>query len=228
MTSEDEVEAILASCERSLASGLVPDLRAERFWSAVGAAKRNASLATRYGTRIASIDRAVFGSWALFAMPVGAGTWIMVAATATAGAVATLALTARDPWNGVLLLAGTAGLLVTTHGLAHLAVGAAGGMRFTHWFIGSVGRPQPGVKLDYASYLRADPLWRAWMHASGAIVSKLVPFAMAGVGTAIGAPLWATLTLIAVGAVSIVTDALWSVQVSDWKKFRRELRYHTA
>ena len=67
-------------------------------------------------------------------------------------------------------------LLVTTHGLGHLAVGKARGMKFTHWFVGTMQRPQPGVKLDYATYLRVDAVGRAWMHASGAIVTKIVPF----------------------------------------------------
>ncbi len=46
-------------------------------------------------------------------------------------------------------------------------------MRVIYWFVGTIRRPQPGVKVDYASYLRAPPRQRAWMHASGAIVVEV-------------------------------------------------------
>jgi len=86
-----------------------------------------------------------------------------------------------------------------------------------------VGRPQPGVKTDYASYLAASPKQRAWMHASGAIVSKIIPFALIPAALIAGVPRWSIVLLIVVGAVSIITDAIWSTHFSDWKKFRREM-----
>jgi hypothetical protein len=80
------------------------------------------------------------------------------------------------------------------------------------------------LKLDYATYLRASAAHRAWMHAAGAIVSKIVPFAVVPYAIAVGADAWAVALLLAVGVVSIVTDVFWSVKASDWKKFRRERR----
>ena len=123
----------------------------------------------------------------------------------------------------LLLLAGVGAVLVATHGLGHLAVGRLVGIRFTHWFIGAMRRPQPGVKTDYATYLAVSPERRAWMHASGAIVSKIVPFAFLPAAVIAEVPAWATTLLVAIGVVSIVTDALWSTHSSDWKKFRREM-----
>ena len=129
----------------------------------------------------------------------------------------------EEPWNGLLLLAGTGVLLLTTHGLGHLVVGRLVGIRFTHWFIAGLNRPQPGVKTDYASYLRVDPTRRAWMHASGALVTKAVPFLMFGAAWRMPAPAWSWFVLAAVGVVQIVTDVTISVKQSDWKKFRREM-----
>ena len=63
-------------------------------------------------------------------------------------------------------------LLGTTHDLAHLVVGRLVGIRFTHWFIDGPTRLQPGLKTDYASYLRTPPHARAWMHASGALIDQ--------------------------------------------------------
>ena len=87
-----------------------------------------------------------------------------------------------------MFLLGFGIILVTTHGLTHLAVGTLMGMRFTHWFVGKLTQPQPGVKLDYATYLRAPATSRAWMHASGAIVTKLMPFVFLGAAIAAGVP----------------------------------------
>jgi len=79
--------------------------------------------------------------------------------------------------------------------------------------------------VDYDTYLRAGPRSRAWMHASGALVTKVVPFVLLGLVLAGDFPSWAAWLLAAQGVLQIVTDALWSVKLSDWKKFRREMSY---
>jgi hypothetical protein len=96
-------------------------------------------------------------------------------------------------------------------------------MRFTHWFIGEITLPQPGVKVDYATYLVVPARRRAWMHASGAITSKLIPFLLLPAAVISGQPTWVVWSVAAFGLISIVTDVLWSTKVSDWKKFRREM-----
>ena len=63
------------------------------------------------------------------------------------------------------------------------------------------------------------------MHASGAIVSKLVPFALIGAAVAADLPSWAVWLLPVIGGVTIVTDVLWSTKKSDWKKFSREMAF---
>lgn len=219
-----QIEMLLSSLEVDLAAGRTIDLRAAGFWKAVGAVKRDPALVEEFADRIAVIDRAAFEEWSWFRMGIRAGTWFMLVATAVALGVIGAAYAAPDPWDGLLLLAGTGALLVTTHGLGHLAVGAAFGIGFTHWFIGSVLRPQPGVKVDYSTYLRTPAAARAWMHASGAVVTKAMPFLMLGAAWGMEAPAWAWVALVAGGAVSIATDVLWSVSSSDWKRYARERR----
>src|SRR5690606_24826073 len=115
-------------------------------------------------------------------------------------------------------------LAATTHGLGHLVVGRLLGIRFTAWYVASPGRPQPGVKIDYASYLRSTRARRAWMHASGAIVTKVLPFALIGAARAAGLPGWVTWALVGIGFVMIVTDVMFSTRKSDWSRVIRELR----
>ncbi|NOY55712.1 MAG: hypothetical protein GXP34_06960 [Actinobacteria bacterium] len=220
-----DIDATLHECERALAVDGPVDLSALGFWKAVGAVKRDPDLVTRCADRIAAIDEKAFRRWALIAVPTWVGTVIMSIAAMAGLAAVVAAYFISSPWNGIAIIAGTVVLIASTHGLGHLVVGRLVGIRFTHWFIGTVSKPQPGVKIDYATYLRTPPKARAWMHASGALVTKVVPFL--GIGAAWGShsPAWTWWILLLLGLFQITTDILFSVKSSDWKKFRREMRY---
>jgi hypothetical protein len=62
------------------------------------------------------------------------------------------------------------------------------------------------------------------MHASGAVVTKLIPFALlpAAFEQYDRRP-WMVWILLVVGVVQIFTDVVLSTKVSDWKKVKREL-----
>ena len=220
-----KVEGVLSCVERKLADDSAVGLRGSGFWKAVAAVKQAPDLVEEFAGRIAVIDRQAFERWALLTIPMSIGTVAAAIGTVVGLVLVGFAYNTPDPWNGVLLLAGMGVILVATHGLAHLVVGRLAGIRFTHWFVGTVGRPQPGVKTDYATYLATDPRRRAWMHASGAIVSKIVPFALIPAALIAGVPAWTTILLVVVAVVSIITDILWSTKASDWKKFRREMSF---
>jgi hypothetical protein len=84
------------------------------------------------------------------------------------------------------------------------------------------------VKIEYASYLRATPRSRAWMHAAGALVTKVVPVAVLPAALAAGVPPWTVFFLVGLAVGQVLTDVVFSVRSSDWKRFRRELRYARA
>jgi hypothetical protein len=147
----------------------------------------------------------------------GAGTLVGAAAVGLSGRLG-------GAGRSLVFLGGLGALLGTTHTLSHWLVGRALGIRFTHYFLGGPPPPRPGLKIDYATYLRVRPAARATMHASGAVVTKLVPFVLIPVALAGGQPRWVIVVLVVVGAGQIATDALFSVKTSDWKKVLRELR----
>ena len=223
--TRDEVETALTETERLLAGDGPIDLRATGFWKAVAAVKRDPDLVEPFADRIGAIDREAFERWAFLTIPFTVGTLLAVLGSVACLVVISIAYYVDAPWNGVLLVAGTGALLVPTHGIGHLVTGATSGMRFTHWFVGTIRRPQPGVKIDYSTYLRTPARARAWMHASGALVTKAIPFLMLGAAWGMDAPGWAWIVLLVIGIGQIVTDVAWSTKSSDWKKFRRELRY---
>jgi len=195
------------------------------FWRAVSAVKADPDLVDAFADRIGAVDQRAFRARALLVVPLWVGTFLMIVGTVLGLILIGRAYSLTGFWATIAFLAGFGALLVTTHGLGHLAVGAAVGIRFTGWFIGTARMPQPGIKTDYASYLRTPARSRAWMHASGAIVTKLVPFALIGAAIASGVPVWVTWLLVLVGVATIITDIRWSTNASDWKKFRREMRF---
>jgi hypothetical protein len=218
-----DIGVVLSRCEELLEAGEPLDLKAEGFWRAVGKVKRDQSMVEEYADRIGSIDRLAFEAWVFRSFPIGFGEALLWLGTVAGLAVIAAGYYIDEPQNALLLLAGTGMLLLVTHGLGHLIVGRAVGIRFTRWFIGTLARPQPGVKTDYTSYLRVSARRRAWMHASGALVTKAVPFLMLGAAWGMEAPAWAWVALIVIGVLQIVTDLTLSVKQSDWKKYRREM-----
>lgn len=221
--TEEEVRAALDRAAVAVERG--KSLGGTGFWRAVGEVKRSPHLVDELGERIAGIDQQAFEDWALLAVPEPVGS-VLASAAAMMGIAAVGASYYLDaPGNWLVFAGGTVALFASTHGLGHVAVGSAVGMRFTHWFVGSVGRPQPGVKVDYATYLRTPARNRAWMHASGALVTKALPFALLPAAVAADLPIWMPWALAALGVAQIATDAAWSVKKSDWKKFRRERSY---
>jgi hypothetical protein len=64
------------------------------------------------------------------------------------------------------------------------------------------------------------------MHASGAIVTKAIPFLLLPLAIGISTvAVWVAVTLIVLGIAQIITDIAWSTRSSDWAKFKREMKY---
>jgi hypothetical protein len=215
------IEDALTAAEARIASG--SGLDGVGFWRVVTAVKANPELAERYGARIARIDAAAFRRWAWIIVPLALGTVLAVAVTVGGLILIGWAYSLEGLAAVAAFFLGLGVLLVTTHGLGHLVVGRLLGIRFNAWFVSSWRTPQPGVKVEYSSYLRASARDRAWMHASGAIVTKLVPLALIGAAVAAGLPAWAVWGLVVLSLGMIATDVLWSTKSSDWKKYKREM-----
>jgi hypothetical protein len=216
------VGAILDEAERAVSAG--EPLGPTGFWAAVAQVKKDPELIEQHANRIARVDRAAFKQWALLVVPIWLGNVLAIGATLIGLALVGWAYYLDGTGAAIAFLLGFGMVLVTTHGLAHLAVGTFLGMRFTHWFVGALAQPQPGVKVDYATYLRAPASSRAWMHASGAIVTKLMPFVFIGAALAADVPGWVPWALVVIGLVEIAFDIVWSTKSSDWKKYRREMK----
>jgi hypothetical protein len=220
-----QIDGILIAAEAALASGAKVDLGPLGFWKAVTAVKKQPEMVELFADRVGEIDREAFERWALLKIPTWLGTGLAIVATAGGSALIAWSGGQDEVAQGLGLLVGTGVILTATHSLAHLLVARVLGMRVICWFVGTVRTPTPGIKIDYATYLRTRAAPRAWMHASGAILSKVVPVVGLGVGWAMAAPTWALIVLGVIAVGQIVTDVLWSTKSSDWKKFKREMAF---
>jgi hypothetical protein len=202
------------------------DLRRLGFWRVVALTKRDDDLIERHAEQVGRIDAKAFRARVRLRLPVWAGNCILLVEIAVGAVAVIVAMSAVEPNS---FLAG-AGLVVAAalwaigfHSPTHWLVGRLVGIRFTDYFLAGKPIPYPGLKTDYTTYLRADPTRRAWMHASGAIATKLAPFLALAFAPAADAPGWAVAILLGLGALQIVTDIVISTKRSDWKKVRREL-----
>ena len=205
-----------------MASGTT-DLRSLGFWKLVQQVKLDRALVDEHADQIGRIDTAAFRAGVRLRAPVWLGNALLVGATVVGALAIGAACTWQTAlWKGLALVAAGAIWSVSLHSPTHWLVGYMIGIRWTDYFLGGPPPPRPGLKSDYGTYLRADPDSRAWMHASGALATKLAPFLALAWWAASGAPWWAAAALAALGVLQIVTDLTLSTRSSDWKKFRRE------
>ena len=201
------------------------DLRELGFWRLLARVKADPALATHWADQAGRIDRKAFEARVHPRFPVWVGNLVLLLeAVAGAFAVGVALEASSETVAGLALVFAGGAWTVAFHSPAHWLIGRMVGIGFTSYFLGGPFPRRPGLKIDYATYLRATPTARAWMHASGAVATKLAPFVALAFWPATDAPVWAALALVALGVLLIVTDVVFSTKSSDWKKVKRERR----
>jgi hypothetical protein len=201
------------------------DLRALGFWRLLAKVKADPVLAHHWAEQAGRIDRKAFEARALLLVPIWFGNALLLVGTLAGAVAVAIALTTdSQTLAGLALVFAALDWSATFHAPAHWLVGRAVGMRFVAYFIRDLVPPFPGVKIDYATYLRVAPEARAWMHASGAIASKIAPLLALTFWPASDALGWAAWAIAGYEVLILGTDVFISTRTSDWKRFRREMR----
>jgi hypothetical protein len=214
--------ADLDRIEAAVSAGNI-DLRALGFWALVKQVKLDRASVDAHADQIGRIDAAAFRAGVTLRAPVWLGNVVLGIGTVVGAIAVGASFVWETPlWKGLALIAAGAIWSLSLHSPTHWLVGYMVGIRWTDYFLGGPPPPRPGLKSDYGTYLRADADSRAWMHASGAIATKLAPFAALAFWPASNAPWWSAAALAALGLLQIGTDIAFSTKTSDWKKFRRE------
>ena len=198
------------------------DLGALGFWRVLAVIKRDPVMVIALADQAGRIDRVAFRARVRLRLPVWAGTLVLSAVVLAGAAAVVLAAIWTGTLAGLSLLAAAVAWSVGVHSPTHQLYAWFVGIRCTDYFLGGPPPPRPGIKTDYATYLRTEPFRRAWFHASGAVATKLAPFVAVALSPLTNAPGWAVVAAAALGALQLVTDVVFSTRSSDWKKFRRE------
>jgi hypothetical protein len=210
----DRVEAAVAAGQT--------DLRALGFWLVVARIKRDPVLVHDHADQVGRIDTAAFRAAVRLRTRVWVGNAAMLAAVAVGVVAIVVAATTTGAVAGLAFLVAGGAWALGVHVPTHAFFGWLAGIRFTDAFVGGPPPPRPGLKTDYATYLRAEASLRAWFHASGAIATKIAPFLAIALWPATNAPWWAVVLMAVYAVFQIVTDILFSTKSSDWKRFARE------
>jgi hypothetical protein len=184
-----EIEAKLATLEETLNEA--------EFWRLVSRVKRDRALAEKYAERIGRIDAEIFRRRAKLRVGIATGSVAVLLLAAIAALLFLLAPSLGANFHGLIILLATFLLMTALHPLAHLAAGKALGMRFLFYFPNGPAKIEPTLKVDYASYLRAQPKARAAMHLSGIVASILATLVGFLAAYSTQAPSFATITLAA-------------------------------
>jgi hypothetical protein len=221
--SLEEIGRDLDRIEAAVAAGQT-DLGSLGFWRTVARVKRDQAAVVRFADQVGNIDTAAFRRAVRTRVRPWLGVTAMVLVVAAGVVGVVLASSWTGTWAGVALVAAGGAWSLGVHLPAHAFAGWLGSIRFTDAFLGPPPPPRPGIKTDYASYLRAEPSMRVWFHASGAIATKLAPFLALALWPVTNAPAWAAWALLGLGLLQITTDVAFSRRSGDWKKVARERR----
>lgn len=224
-SSAETFQEAFARIERAVAAGQT-DLSELGFWKLVAQIKLDPVLAGDWADQVGRIDRAAFEARVHPRLPVWFGNLVLGVGTGVGVAAIVVAVEASNrAIAGLALIVGAGVLSVCVHDLAHWVVGRLVGMRFLASFLSTRPLPpRPGMKIDYATYLRTPAEARAWMHASGALATKVAPFVALAFWPSSNAPVWAAWVVLGLGVLQIATDVLFSRRSSDWKRVIRERR----
>jgi hypothetical protein len=224
----EDFQDAFARIEASVDAGDA-DLSQLGFWRLLRRVKQDRVLSAHWAEQAGRIDRKAFERRVRPRLPVWFGNSVLAGGVAVgAGAIAASSVVTNPTVSGLALVASAGILSVSVHDLAHWAIGRRHGIRFLCYFLDGPFRVQPGIKTDYATYLRAPPESRAAMHAAGAVASKVAPFVSLAFWRLSNAPAWAAWAVLGIGAIQVATDVVWSTRKSDWKKVRRERRLAAA
>jgi hypothetical protein len=221
-TGREELGPAFDRIEAAVGAGST-DLKALGFWPLVSRVKLDRALTFEFADQIGRIDTAAFRARVRARVPVWVGNTVLLLGIIVGGLAVGAAFAWQTPlWEGLALVAAGGIWSLTVHSPTHWVVGRVVGIEWTDYFLGGPPPPRPGLKSDYATYLRAEPDARAWMHASGALATKAAPFVALAFWPASGAPGWSAAVLVGIGLLEVLTDITISTRSSDWKKFRRE------
>jgi len=206
-------------------------LRKLGFWDIVREAKRNKEIAIKYGDKISEINKYVFEKkWKWKFAPIYGISAMLVISVITILAFP-YALNDRF-YLSVYLPVASFILSASLHPITQYIVGRVFGIKFLYFYLRGIyifsrtskGKfhIEPALKLEYASYLRTNPLKRAIMHISGSIITILIVFLFFWLSLVFNVYLWSQVICGGIAISYLLTEIIYSPKYAAWKHFLEE------
>ncbi|MCS4541738.1 MAG: hypothetical protein HY929_05385 [Euryarchaeota archaeon] len=230
LTEVSKIQAELNRIEQEVSKGNY-SLKELGFWKVVSEVKKDLNLIEKFADQIGRIDQIASRT----KMPVAVNLWIghFLEILGTIFGLWLIALSINYPnefipnnfIRGTALFIAAFILGTTLHPLSHYIMGRLVGIHFTFYFLNGPLKIQPTLKTDYASYLRVSPSSRIAMHASGTIVTKIMPLIVVIIAMSVSAPMWSIILIGILFLVQIITDIVFGQKLGDWSRVLRERHY---
>lgn len=158
------------------------------FWKVVAAAKEDREVAARFSGRIGSIDQEIFRRRVPLTLSMSSGNLLALVGVLLSLLLAVGSLRYHGQYLWTIPIVSALLLSASIHPLAHWLAGRLFRINFTFYFLDGPIKIEPTVKIDYASYLRAEPEHRAAMHLAGPAATAASPLIIALLLYLSGAP----------------------------------------
>lgn len=203
------------------------------FWEIVNEAKINQEIAEKTAKKIAKINRKVFEKrWKWKFNPL-LGIFVLLLISAIT--IYFYFVVVNDKFLLSLYLPIASFILSASfHTPLQYIVGRILGIKFIYIYPRGIYmferhskgkiKIEPALKLDYESYLKASPIKRAIMHASGATLTIVAVIYFFILSIILKAEIWSIFICGFITFAYILTDLTYSKNQAAWKRFLEEYR----
>lgn len=189
---KEDIGAAFKKIEEEANKGNLKAVEELKFWKLVGEVKKNRELSAEFAGVIGKIDSKLFDSKIKLKLGYALGTAVELFGALIGIAILIYAVKTQqqvaESVSALLYLLAAVALMTALHPISHSIAGKLYGIKLNFYFLNGPLLIEPTLKVDYESYIKAEPKSRAVFHLAGAINSTATTLFVFIVSLAFNAP----------------------------------------
>jgi len=185
---KEEIRTAFKRIEEEVNRGNLKAVEELKFWKLVEEVKKNSKLASEFAGVIGKIDSKLFDARIKLKLGYGLGTAIELFGAVMGIVILIYAVKVQGSISIVLYLLSAIALMTALHPISHSIAGKIYGIELKFYFLNGPLLIEPTLKVDYESYIKAEPKSRAMFHLAGAVNSVAATLFVFLVSLAFDAP----------------------------------------
>jgi len=189
---KEDIEAAFKKIAEEADKGNFKAVDDLKFWKLVDEVKKNKELAGEFAGIIGKIDSKLFDSKIKRRLSYSAGTVVELFGALIGIVILIYAVKTQqrvaESISALLYLFSAIALMTALHPISHSIAGKIYGIKLNFYFLNGPLLIEPTLKVDYESYIKAEPKSRAMFHLAGAINSTVTTLLVFVVSLAFNAP----------------------------------------